>query len=149
MQTGSCGALSWEVTLDALRVINMMFAFKWIASLRLLYNCQLLCSETRLQFIFLCKAVAWIQERASLVFVIVKSWRRKMAKGGRLIIWRLARGTLSNSKGISKNQTIHFFLFSLLFFLFFRCLFFSFLSFRTVAGRLNRPMGLQVRDIGM
>lgn len=70
----------------SLHVINMMFTFKLIASLLELYNCQLLCSETRLQFILLCKAVAWIQERASLVFVIVKSWRRKMAEGGRLII---------------------------------------------------------------
>lgn len=38
-----------------LHVINV-FTFTFIASFCELYNCQLLCSETRLQFISLCKS---------------------------------------------------------------------------------------------
>lgn len=46
-----------------------------------LYNCQSLRLETRLQSILPCKAVSRIQHSVSLVFVIVKSWRRKMPTG--------------------------------------------------------------------
>lgn len=46
------------------------------------YNCQSLRLETRLQSILPCKAVSRIQHGVSLVFVIVKSWKRKMPGGG-------------------------------------------------------------------
>lgn len=50
------------------------------------YNYQLLQPAQRhacdLFIILLREAVAWIQQRHSLAFVIVKSWRRKMVEVG-------------------------------------------------------------------
>lgn len=83
-----------------------------------------------------------------------KELEEKDGRGGKTDNLKTCQGYIVKFKRHFKEpKPFTFFLFSLLFFLFFsRCLFFfffSFLSFRTVAGRLNRPMGLQVRDIGM
>lgn len=92
-----------------------------------------------------CKAVAWIQQRASLAFAIVKSWR---GGGGKTDNLKTCQRYIVKFKRHFKEphhslfHSIFFFLLSLSFFP-------PFLSFRTVADRLNRPMGLQVRDIGM
>lgn len=88
-----------------------------------------------------------------------KEPEEKDGRGGKTDNLKTCQGYIVKFKRHFKepNHSLFFFFYSLFFFsssllslsFFFFFFFFSFLSFRTVAGRLNRPMGLQVRDIGM
>lgn len=84
-----------------------------------------------------------------------KELEEKDGRGGKTDNLKTCQGYIVKFKRHFKeaNHSLFFFFILSSFFPLFLSLsffpFFSFLSFRTVAGRLNRPMSLQVRDIGM